>query len=693
MIEKGRPAPLGASWDGAGVNFAIYSSAAEQVELCFFDDGLRETERHALTERSGDAWHGYVPGCEAGQVYGYRIHGRYSPEEGLRCNPMKLLIDPYARRLRGEFTWSPAVFDFDSSEEPAAMRRNGLDSAGFVPKSVVVGDKPTRQSEKPHIPWAETVVYEANVRGYTMHHQELSDADRGLFRGMRNAVILDYLKSLGITSVELMPVHAFIDEYHLHRRGLRNLWGYNSINFFSPARRYLGDDDIQDFRDMVDAIHDAGMEVILDVVFNHTGEGDRLGPTLSFRGIDNLAYYRTNKSNPSEYINDTGCGNTINSSHPVVRALVIDSLRYWATDMGVDGFRFDLATTLGRNDDGFEREHPLLEAITADAVLQDVKLIAEPWDPGPGGYQLGNFPPGWAEWNDRYRDSVRRFWRGDTGSAAEFAKRLHGSSDVFEPGGRKPFASINFVTSHDGFTLADIVSYERRHNEANGEGNRDGHAENHSCNYGTEGETADPDIISTRRRHRLNMLATLLLSQGTPMILAGDELGNSQGGNNNAYAQDNAVGWVDWAGATADAEFLDLVRKLIRLRREIQMLRQPEFVHQKPDNNFGNGIDWMHPDGNALTEADWPQVRAFTVVLSAPPDSGPSPCSAAAIFINGSHIDLEFRIAETGYGDTWETAFSSTGEPRRSADRNAWDVESLSIVCVLSGLPAAVRKL
>ena len=692
MIEKGRAAPLGASWDGAGVNFAVYSSAAERVELCFFDDGLRETGRHALTERSGDVWHGYMPGCEPGQAYGYRVHGRYSPEAGLRCNPMKLLIDPYARQLRGEFTWSPAVFDFDPTPESAPMQRNDLDSAGFVPKCVVVGDKPARPPAGPQVPWTEMVIYEANARGYTMHHPELSDAERGLFRGMRNAAILDYLKSLGITSVELMPVQAFIDEHHLHRRGLRNLWGYNSINFFSPALRYLGDDDIRSFRDMVDAIHDAGMEVILDVVFNHTGEGDRRGPTLSFRGIDNLAYYRTSKHDPSVYVNDTGCGNTINSSHPVVRALVVDSLRYWATDMGVDGFRFDLATTLGRNDDGFEREHPLLEAITGDPVLQDVKLIAEPWDPGPGGYQLGNFPPRWAEWNDRYRDAVRRFWRGDTGSAGEFAKRLHGSSDVFEPGGRKPFASINFVTSHDGFPLADVVSYERRHNEANGEGNRDGHAENYSRNYGAEGETADADIIATRRRQRLNMLATLLLSQGTPMILAGDELGNSQGGNNNAYAQDNAVGWVDWAGATADADFLDCVRRLIRLRREIPLLRLADFVHEKPGSRLVNGIDWLHPDGNTLTDADWPEVRAFSVVLSAHKDSEPSPCSAVAIFVNGSHLDLDFRIPETGHGDTWETAFWSAGEPRRNGDRNAWQVESLSIVCLLSNTPEDARK-
>ncbi len=686
MIEKGRPAPLGATCDGAGVNFAIYSSAAERIELCLFDAALRESGRYELAERSDDVWHAYVPGCEPGQAYGYRVHGAYDPHKGLRCNQNKLLLDPYARKLQGEFTWSPAVFDFLMDTTSEKMRRNDADSAESVPKCVVVANGAVERPMRPRIPWSEMIIYEANVRGYTMHHPEIGDADRGLFRGMRNGAILDYLKSLGITAIELMPVHAFIDEYHLHRRGLRNLWGYNSINFFTPARRYLGGDDTHAFREMVDAIHDAGIEVILDVAFNHTGEGDRLGPTLSFRGIDNLAYYRTRKDDPGEYVNDTGCGNTINASNAVVRALVLDSLRYWATDMGVDGFRFDLATVLGRNEHDFSSRHPLLVAIGEDPVLQGMKLIAEPWDPGPGGYRLGGFPAPWAEWNDRFRDSVRRFWRGDRDAAAELAKRLHGSSDLFEQSGRKPSASINFVASHDGFTLGDLVSYERRHNEANGENNRDGHAENHSRNYGHEGATDDPEILATRRRQRLNMLATLLLSQGTPMLLAGDELGNSQGGNNNAYAQDNAIGWVDWTGMTADAEFIDLVRALIRLRRETPLLRQAEFVHEKPGSDVPNSIDWLHPDGTTLTDADWPHARAFTVILSARHGSAAS--SHAAILLNGSDRNLEFRIPEKKYGGAWHVAFSSAGEPQRTDAPNSWTVKDLSIVCMRNHGPA-----
>ncbi len=682
MIETGRPAPLGATWDGAGVNFAIYSSAAERIELCLFDAALRESGRYELKGCSDDVWHAYVPGCGPGQAYGYRVHGTYDPHDGLRCNPNKLLIDPYARQLCGEFTWAPAVFDFVNDAKSKKMRHNHADSAEFVPKCVVVGNATVERAVRPRIPWPETIIYEANVRGYTMHHPELKEAERGRLRGMCNGAILEYLKALGITSIELMPVHAFIDEYHLHHRGLRNLWGYNSINFFTPAQRYLGDDDIHAFREMVDAIHDAGIEVILDVAFNHTGEGDRLGPTLSFRGIDNLAYYRTTSDDPGEYVNDTGCGNTINVDHPVVRALIVDSLRYWATDMGVDGFRFDLATVLGRNEHDFSSNHPMLEAIGGDPALQGVKLIAEPWDPGPGGYRLGSFPAKWAEWNDRFRDAVRRFWRGDQNSAAEFAQRLHGSSDLFEQSGRKPSASINFVTSHDGFTLADLVSYERRHNEANGEHNRDGHAENYSCNYGLEGDSNDPEIIAIRRRQRLNMLATLLLSQGTPMLLAGDELGNSQRGNNNAYAQDNAIGWLDWAGATEDSEFLDLVRALIRLRRETPLLRQAEFVHEKPGSDAPNGIDWMHPDGTTLAEADWPHARAFTVVLSGRRGSAASTSSHVAIFLNGSDRELEFRIPGGRYGNAWQAAFSSAGEPCRTTARNSWSVKDLSIVCL-----------
>lgn len=683
MIDKGHPAPLGASCDADGTNFAIYSSAAASVELCFFDAQLRESGRHALTEATDGVWHGYVHGCKPGQAYGYRVHGRYLPQQGLRYNPQKLLIDPYARKLCGEFSWSPAVFDFETPVKADSMQPSELDSADFVPKCVVVGHEPAGPPARPKVPWPEMIIYEANVRGYTMHHPEIGEADRGRFRGMQNAVILDYLKSLGITSIELMPVHAFIDEHHLYRRGLRNLWGYNSINFFTPAARYLGDDDIHAFRDMVNAIHDAGIEVILDVAFNHTGEGDRLGPTLSFRGIDNLTYYRTVANNPGDYVNDTGCGNTLDTNHPVVRDLILDSLRYWANTMGVDGFRFDLATVLGRNEHGFSPDHPMLTAIGEDPALRDIKLIAEPWDPGPGGYQLGKFPPRWAEWNDRYRDCVRQFWRGDSAAAAEFARRLHGSSDLFEVGGRKPSSSINFVTSHDGFTLADVVSFARRHNEANGERNRDGHAENYSHNHGTEGATDDSGIIAIRRRQRLNMLATLLLSQGTPMILAGDELGNSQGGNNNAYAQDNAIGWVDWTGARADPEFLELLRSLIRLRRDNPLLRQSEYVHDQTGSEAHNGISWLHPDGTHIAETDWPHVRAISLVLSTKDESDSTGHHGVAVVINGSDTALDFRIPGNGFAQSWQVAFTSGGESTRAMGGIQWRIDKLSVACLL----------
>jgi glycogen operon protein len=545
MIETGKSQQPGSHWDGKGVNFALYSSSAEAVELCLFDERFQEIQRLLLPDCTDGIWHGYLPGCSPGQRYGYRVQGAWAPAEGLRHNPAKLLIDPYARLLDGGFSWSPAVFDFDPDSSGDPWLINPLDSAAFVPKSVVSGPVAQALSPSPRIAWSEVVILEANVRGFTMKHPGVPEADRGRFLGLSNGEILDYLKALGITSVELMPVHAFIDENFLVKRGLKNYWGYNTINFFTPESRYAGRNAVGEFREMVNAIHDAGMEVILDVVYNHTGEGDGRGPSLSFRGIDNLAYYRTEPGQPAEYINDTGCGNTLNVDHPRVQELVLDSLRYWRRDMGVDGFRFDLAPVLGRTPGGFDGCHPLLEKIRFDPQLEGSRMIAEPWDPGPGGYQLGHFSQRFAEWNDRFRDTVRRFWRGDTGQLSKLAKRLHGSADLFEPSGRGAAASINFITSHDGYTLADLVSYEQRHNQSNGEDNRDGHTHNYSSNHGAEGDTDDDSIIRLRRRQRINLLATLLLSQGTPMLLAGDEFGNTQQGNNNAYAQDNETGWLN----------------------------------------------------------------------------------------------------------------------------------------------------
>ncbi|MDH5345260.1 MAG: glycogen debranching protein GlgX, partial [Gammaproteobacteria bacterium] len=478
---------------------------------------------------------------------------------------------------------------------------------------------------------------------------------RGRFAGMTNGQVLDYVKALGITTIELMPVHAFIDEQALIRRGLRNFWGYNPISFFAPANRYASTDARQEFLHMVNAIHDAGLEVVLDVVYNHTGETDALGPTVSFRGIDNLAYYRTATEGPAVYINDTGCGNTLNTGHPRVQALVLDSLRYWTRDMGVDGYRFDLATILGRGADGFTPDHPLLQAIAADEILRDVKLIAEPWDVGPGGYQLGRFPPGWAEWNDRYRDAVRCFWRGDAGVAAEFARRIHGSSDLFENSGRGPAMSINFVSAHDGFTLADVVSYAHRHNEANGEGNSDGHAHNSSCNYGVEGETGDEEIRATRRRQRLNMLATLLLSQGTPMLLSGDEFGNSQGGNNNAYAQDNEIGWTDWSGLEDDQAFRDIVAALVHLRKTHPALGQNDFLHGQDE------IAWWHPQGRPMETADWATATAFGVILDISEKRPRIGTGSVLVIMNSADEEAGVILPNTGL--VWQLLITTADEP------------------------------
>ena len=631
MIETGRPAPLGATPDKDGTNFAIYSEVAQHIELCLFDAQGKPVARHNLPGNTDSVWHGYLPGCKPGQQYGYRVYGIFHPAEGLRCNPGKLLIDPYARALAGEFRWHQAVFD-----------SNDLDSAPFVPKCVVVGGMDGVPNNRPRVPWSEMMFYEANVRGFTMRHPGVPEHDRGKFAGMRNAEVIAYLKALGITSLELMPVHAFIDEHHLARKGLRNFWGYNSISFFAPSPRYAQTDATAEFRDMVRSLHDAGIEVVLDVVYNHTGEGDTNGPTLGFRGIDNLAYYRTQPDSPEDYVNDTGTGNTINVDHPVVQQLILDSLHYWHRDMGVDGFRFDLATVLGRTRHGFSQQHPLLDAISEDEMLYDVVMVAEPWDPGPGGYQLGCFPNRWAEWNDRYRDDVRRFWRGDDGMASNFAKRLHGSGDLFERNARPPSASVNLVTAHDGFTLADVVSYEHRHNHANGEDNKDGHAHNYSSNYGIEGPTDDTSILETRRRQRLNMLATLFVSQGTPLLLAGDEFGNTQLGNNNAYAQDNETGWLDWSLLDEDPDFVEQVRTLVQLRRDEPLLRASHYLHGAAE------IAWQTPVGDKMAAPVWRKARAFCLVLGA---------GRLVVLINGSDTDTRYTLP----GQDCEIYFSSAG--------------------------------
>ncbi len=597
-----------------------------------------------------------MPGVGEGQRYAYRVHGDYNPERGARCNPAKLLIDPYAQRIDGDLTWDESVFDYGDDWKP-----DNRDSAAFVPKCVVTGPFDAPVDRAARVPWTETVFYETNLRGFTMRHPAVEETKRGTYSGMTNGEVLKHLKSLGITSVELMPVQWYIDEHHLAKQGLRNYWGYNTIGFFAPMARFGNDNPVAEFRAMVSAIHDAGLEVIMDVAYNHTGESNEYGPTLCFRGIDNLAYYRTPLDNPAAYINDTGTGNTVNMDHPVVRDLVLDSLRYWTTQMGVDGFRFDLATVLGRHADGFSPDHPLLHAISSDLVLKHAKLVAEPWDPGPGGYQLGRFPADWAEWNDQFRDTARRFWRGEHGVTGELARRIHGSADIFDIHGRDPRSSVNFITAHDGFTLKDVVSYERKHNEANGENNRDGHAHNYSCNYGVEGPTSDPDIQDARRQHRLNLLATLIFSQGTPLLLAGDEFGHSQGGNNNAYAQDNEITWIDWTALDEDPEFLDKVRQMLALRRELPLLRHQTYLHEAVDTGT-SVIDllWLDIDGLPMEDHAWADASAFAVAYVEKEVDGDA--EFAVVMINRDSREVEISLPDTLAERGWDIAFVTHGE-------------------------------
>src|SRR5690348_695000 len=546
-VREGHSFPLGATWDGVGVNFALFSANASKVELCLFDiEGKKELERIELPEFTDEVWHGYLPEARPGTVYAYRVHGPYEPAAGHRFNPNKLLIDPYARQLVGEIKWDPAVFGYTLGAADADLSFDKRDSGPFVPKCRVIDPAFTWGTDRrPRVPWERSVVYELHVRGYTMRHPTVPAEMRGTFAGLMRPEVVDYIRRLGVSAIELLPIHAFVDDSHLLDKGLRNFWGYNTIGFFAPQPRYLGTPFVNETKEMIAAFHSVGIEVILDVVYNHTAEGNELGPTLSFKGIDNASYYRL-APDPRYYINDTGTGNTVNLSTPRVLQMVTDSLRYWAEEMHIDGFRFDLATILAREPYGFDQGGGFLDSCRQDPVLSQVKLIAEPWDCGPGGYQVGHFSPGWAEWNDRYRDTVRAYWKGDEGTLPELASRMAASSDLFNRRGRKPWASVNFITAHDGFTLNDLVSYNDKHNEANGEDNRDGHSDNRSWNHGAEGPTDDPDIVELRERQKRNMLATLLLSQGTPMVLAGDEFGRTQQGNNNAYCQDNEISWVDW---------------------------------------------------------------------------------------------------------------------------------------------------
>ncbi len=608
---------MGATVQGSGVNFALFSEHAEKVELCLFDaTGEREVARIELRENTDQVWHVWVDGLQPGALYGYRVYGVFDPKQGHRFNHHKLLIDPYARELSGEFRWVDEHYAYDVRDASQDLSFNRQDNARAMPKCVVTGPGPAIAPLEKPVAWNDTVIYEMHVKGYTQLCDKIPQNLRGTYLGLAHESVINYLLELGVTSIELLPVHAFVDEHFLHKRGLVNYWGYNTLNFFTPHRAYLSRTEAHEFQLMVDAYHRAGLEVLLDVVYNHTAEGNHLGPTLSFRGIDNKSYYCLQHDNARFYANDTGCGNTVNVKHPRVLQMVMDSLRYWATDMGVDGFRFDLATVLGREAHGFDPCGGFFDAVRQDPVLNTKKMISEPWDIGPGGYQLGHFPPGWSEWNDRYRDTVRRYWRGDSGMLPEFAGRIHGSSDLFEHGGRKPSASVNFITSHDGFCLRDLVSYNQRHNHANKEDNNDGHHANFSCNFGVEGPTKNKRIDNLRLRQQRNFLATLLLSQGTPLLLAGDELGRTQNGNNNAYCQDNKITWLDWPNFDERQwELRDFVRNVIRVRREFPLLRSRFYIH-KPEEQVrqaGYNIHWINKDGAAMQEQDWHQPENATL--------------------------------------------------------------------------------
>jgi isoamylase len=641
-VEAGLPYPLGATWDGTGVNFALFSAHAEKVELCVFDPrGRREVYRVALPEYTDEVWHGYLPEARPSMLYGYRVYGPYAPERGHRFNHHKLLLDPYAKALSGRLRWTDAHYGYRIGAHREDLSFDRRDNAGAMPKCVVVEEAFTwGEDHRPAIPWTSTVFYELHVKGFTVQHPAVPPALRGTFAGLASPAVIEYLHELGVTTVELLPVQAFFDDRRLAEAKLRNYWGYNPIGFFAPEPRYLQSDP-NEFKTMVKHLHETGIEVVLDVVYNHTAEGNHLGPTFSFKGIDNASYYRL-AGDPRYYEDDTGTGNTLDVRHPRVLQMVTDSLRYWVEEMHVDGFRFDLAPALAREDHGYTRNAAFFKAIRQDPVLSRVKMVAEPWDVGLGGYQLGNFPPGWSEWNGRYRDTVRRFWRGDMGVLPELASRLAGSSDLFEHNGRRPRASVNFVTVHDGFTLTDLVSYDYKHNEANHENNQDGANDNHSWNCGAEGPTGDPEIVNLRERQKRNFFATLLLSLGVPLILAGDERGRTQRGNNNAYCQDNEISWVDWSGASArDLALADFFRTLLRMRREHPAFERDAFFRGRPFDASGRkDIAWVRADGREMEPHDWtPERRTIGFFLGARP--------MLFVAMNAEPEDVAFALPDT----------------------------------------------
>lgn len=695
-MKEGLPYPRGASWDGKGTNFALFSANATKVEVCIFDEqGQKEVGRIRLPEYTDQIWHGYLPDVHAGAIYGYRVHGPYEPTAGHRFNPNKLLLDPYAIAHMGELRWDPAIFGYQvESEDDTTFDER--DSAPFMPKCVVVDPSfdwhGQNRLDKLRVPFGDTILYELHVKGFTRQMQEVPEHLRGTYEGLGTEASLKYIKQLGITSVELLPIHSFITDNHLREKGLTNYWGYNSIGYFAPDPRYAANsaNSLREFKEMVAHFHDAGLEVILDVVYNHTAEGNERGPTLSFKGIDNASYYRLMPDNKRYYVNDTGTGNTLNVSHSRVIQMVTDSLRYWVEQIHVDGFRFDLGTILAREENGFDNTSGFLKACSQDPCLSTVKLIAEPWDCGPGGYQVGAFPPGWAEWNDKFRDNVRKFWKGDA-SAAELTERLCASTEIFNHQGRRPWASINFITAHDGFTLNDLVTYNDKHNEANGEDNKDGSSDNQSWNCGVEGPTDDPEINKLRERQIRNVLATLLLAQGTPMLLAGDEFGRTQDGNNNAYCQDDEISWLNWKIEEKGQALIHFVKRLTNLRHKYPILRRNLFLTGAYDEEYGvKDLTWINANGAEMHDKHWgdSEMRCFGMLMDGRAQStGVRQRGKEAtllLVINGYHDMVKFTMPKCNGGNTWklliDTNVHDNSEKGEFKVGDVYDVTSRSLL-------------
>ena len=697
VVEPGRPEPLGAKPDAHGANFALFSEHATRVELCLFDsaDAPRENVRLALASRSGSVWHGYLRGVRPGQLYGYRVHGPYAPERGLRFNPAKLLLDPYAKAVARSPRWHDSLFGYALGDPAEDLRASAQDSAEHGPLAAVVDDDAFEwgADAPPRTPWHETILYELHVKGFTKRHPDVPEPLRGTYAGLASPAAIRHLTDLGVTAVELLPVHHHLDEHRLAKIGLTNYWGYNTLAFFAPDTRFAAEADplgaIGEFKSMVRALHAAGIEVILDVVYNHTAEGNRLGPTLSLRGSDNASYYRLAKDDPRRDEDFTGCGNTIDVRNAPALEMILASLRYWALDMRVDGFRFDLAPVLARDPDGFNRAAPFFERLHADPVLSRRKLIAEPWDLGPAGYRVGDFPAPWREWNGRYRDCVRRFWRGDAGQVPEVASRLSGSGDLYASSGRPPHASVNFVTCHDGFTLRDLVSYDRKHNEANGEENRDGENHNSSWNCGVEGETSDERVLALRERQTRNFLATLFFSLGTPMLCAGDEMGRTQRGNNNAYCQDNEISWIDWALTVERRALLEFTKRCVRILKASRALRRPTYYAGALSATAAvKDIAWLHPDGGAMMDARWreSEARCLGILIDgsgAWPATGDAHETSLLLLLNAGPRVVRFALPAAAATDsTWsvllDTAVASHDE-RVLRDSATYPLEERSL--------------